>query len=351
MIDVISYIVVIGILVFAHELGHFLMAKKTGVRVERFSLGFPPKMIGKKIGDTEYCLSWLPLGGYVKMAGDNPEEKKDKWEPWEFLGKPIWKRSLIVSAGSVMNFLLAILMFWGVTFFSGKEIVHYDRATIGEIGKDTPAEKAGLKKGDKIISINGIEVKNFLDMAELIYKQVEQPVTLKWQRGEEILQAEVVTYKEQVTDAKGKTRDVGKIGVDPEYSVIRLNIFQSFIEGVGLTVYIAVESVKFLIGLFTGAASLKDMGGPVFVARTAGETAKLGLATFFSFIGLLSVSLSIINILPIPILDGGHLIFLGLEKLRGKPLSLKSRAIIQQIGLVFLLALIIYVSYNDVLRK
>jgi regulator of sigma E protease len=187
-------------------------------------------------------------------------------------------------------------------------------------------------------------------MAKIIYKEVEKPVILKWKRGNEILEAQVTTFKEKVEDEEGKPKEVGKIGVSPTYTIIRLNIFQSFLEGIGTTIFITVESVKFVVGLFTGAASLKNVGGPIFIARTAGETAKLGLASFFSFIALLSVNLSIINILPIPVLDGGHILFLGLEKIRGKPLSLKQRAIIQQIGLVFLLALIVYVSYNDVLR-
>lgn len=350
MINIISFIVVLGVLVFVHELGHFLVAKRMGIKVERFSLGFPPKMIGKKVGDTEYCISWIPLGGYVKMAGENPEEEKERWESYEFMGRPPWQRGLIIFAGPLMNFLLAIFVFWGVVFFSGKEIVYYDKTTIGLVGKDSPAEKAGLKSGDQILSVNGVEVKNFMDMAEIIYKEVEKPVVLKWKRGNEILEAQVITFKEKVEDEEGKPKEVGKIGVSPTYTIIRLNIFQSFLEGIGTTIFITVESVKFVVGLFTGAASLKNVGGPIFIARTAGETAKLGLASFFSFIALLSVNLSIINILPIPVLDGGHILFLGLEKIRGKPLSLKQRAIIQQIGLAFLLALIVYVSYNDVLR-
>ncbi len=350
MINIISFIIALGILVFVHELGHFLVAKKSGVRVERFSLGFPPKMIGKKIGDTEYCISWIPLGGYVKMAGENPDEEKEKWEPFEFLGKPAWQRALIVIAGPVMNFLLAVVLFWGVVFFSGKEIMHYEKTTIGLVGKGTPAEKAGLKNGDQILSVNGIEVKNFNDMAQIIYKEVEKPINLKWKRGNEIHEAQVTTIKEKVQDETGKTKEVGKIGISPEFVVVRLNIFQALLEGLGMTVYITVESVKFLVGLFTGAASLKMVGGPIFIARTAGETAKLGLASFISFIALLSVNLSIINIIPIPVLDGGHILLLGLEKLRGKALSLKQRVIVQQIGLAFLLIFIIYVSYNDILR-
>lgn len=350
MIDVISVIVALGILVFVHELGHFLVAKKSGVKVERFSLGFPPKLIGKKIGDTEYCISWVPLGGYVKMAGENPDEEKEKWEPFEFLGKPAWQRGLIVVAGPVMNFLLAILLFWGVVFFSGKEVVHYEKPTIGIVAKDKPAEKAGLKKGDQIISVNGVEVKNFNDMAQIIYRQVEKPITLKFKRGNQNLEVVVTTIKEKTQDENGKTREVGMIGIGPEFEIVRLNIFQAFLEGIGKTISITGELVKFIIGLFTGKASLKDVGGPILIARVAGETAKLGWDSFFNFLAFLSLNLSIINILPIPVLDGGHLLFLGVEKLRGKPLSLKQRVIIQYIGLIFLLTLIIIASYNDILN-
>ncbi|MCJ7458843.1 MAG: RIP metalloprotease RseP [candidate division Zixibacteria bacterium] len=347
MIDVISFIAALGILVFVHEFGHFLVAKKAGVKVERFSLGFPPKMIGKKIGDTEYCISWIPLGGYVKMAGENPDEEKEKWEPFEFLGKPVWQRGLIIVAGPVMNFLLAILISWGIFFFNG--IDRYEKTTVGRVGKDTPAEKAGLKSGDQIILVNGTEVRSFDEMAQIIYKVVRKPVTIKWRRGNEIFEAKITTVKEQVQNEEGKTIEIGMIGIGPERTPPK-KLFQSFFAGVGWTVFLVVKTVEFLVGLFTGAASLKMVGGPIFIARTAGETAKLGLANFFSFIALLSVNLSIINILPIPVLDGGHILFLGLEKLRGKPLSLKQRAIIQQIGLAFLLILIIYVSYNDILR-
>ncbi|MDP3025356.1 MAG: RIP metalloprotease RseP, partial [candidate division Zixibacteria bacterium] len=235
-------------------------------------------------------------------------------------------------------------------FFSGKEIVHYEKTTIGIVGKGTPAEKAGLKSGDQVISVNGIEVKNFNDMAQIIYKEVEKPITLKWKRGNEFYEAQVTTIKEKVQDENGKTKEVGKIGIGPEFVIIRLNIFQAFIEGIGTTVSITRELVKFIIGLFTGEASLKDVGGPIQIALIVGETAKLGLASFFNLLAFLSLNLSIINLLPIPVLDGGHILFLGLEKLRGKPLSLKQRAIIQYIGFVFLLTLIIIVSYNDILK-
>jgi regulator of sigma E protease len=350
MIDVISFIAALGILVFVHEFGHFLVAKRSGVKVERFSLGFPPKLIGKKIGDTEYCISWIPLGGYVKMAGENPDEEKEKWEPFEFLGKPVWQRGLIIVAGPVMNLLLAVVLFWGVVFFSGKEIVHYEKTTIGIVGKGTPAEKTGLKSGDQVISVNGVEVKNFNDMAQIIYKEVEKPVTLKFKRGDQILEVVVTTLRAKTQDENGRTREVGMIGIGPEFTIVRLNIFQAFIEGIGTTVFITGELVKFIIGLFTGEASLKDVGGPIQIALIVGETAKQGLASFFRLLAFLSLNLSIINILPIPVLDGGHILFLGLEKLRGKPLSLKQRAIIQYIGFVFLLTLIIIVSYNDILK-
>lgn len=169
-----------------------MVAKKSGIRVERFSLGFPPRLIGKKIGDTEYCISWIPLGGYVKMAGEEPDEKELKGEPWEFMSKPVRTRALVVFAGPAMNFILAILIFWGIIFLAGRQEIHEDTNQIGLVAPGGPADKAGIKSGDQIISINGIEVSTFKDMAEIIYQQVEKPVEVTWKRDEEEYTAMIV---------------------------------------------------------------------------------------------------------------------------------------------------------------
>lgn len=350
MTTLLATIFVLGILIFVHELGHFLVAKKSGIRVERFSLGFPPKLIGKKIGDTEYCISWIPLGGYVKMAGEEPDEKELKGEPWEFMSMPVRTRALVVFAGPAMNFILAILIFWGIIFLAGKQEIHGDTNQIGLVAPGGPADKAGIKSGDQIISINGIEVSTFKDMAEVIHQQVEKPVEVKWRRDEEEYTAMITTYKDRVLDEEGEFKYIGKIGIGPTYTTIKVGFFRALLEGIDTSIFILVETIKFIIGLITGTASIKLVGGPVFIAQVAGQTAKTGMVSLLSFMALLSVNLCLINVLPIPVLDGGHLLFLGIEKIKGKPLSLKQRAAMQQIGLAFLILLIIFVTYNDFLR-
>jgi regulator of sigma E protease len=343
-------IFVLGILVFVHELGHFLVAKKSGIRVERFSLGFPPKMIGKKIGDTEYCISWIPLGGYVKMAGEEPDRDEIKGEPWEFMSKSVGIRALVVAAGPIMNFLLAIFVFWGIVFFEGRQEIHEDSAQVGLVAPGGPADKAGIKPGDTVISVNGVKVANFRDMAQLIYQQVEKPIEVKWIHEGKEVSAQITTFKDRVLNEKGEIQEVGKIGIGPTYTTVKVGLFKSFVDGVNTTIFILVESIKFIVGLITGTASIKLLGGPLFIVQTAGETAKSGFVNLLTFLALLSVNLSFINVLPIPVLDGGHLLFLAIEKIKGSPLSLKQRATAQQIGIAFLILLMIFITYNDLLR-
>jgi regulator of sigma E protease len=340
----------LGVLIFVHELGHFLVAKKSGIRVERFSLGFPPKMIGKKIGETEYCISWVPLGGYVKMAGEESGSEETKGEPWEFMSKPPGIRALVIAAGPVMNLVLAVLVFWGIVFFAGVHDIHEDSNQIGLVSPGGPADKAGIKPGDKIISINGTEVTSFTQMRDIILKEVEKPVEVTWVRDGKEYTAQITTYKERLLDENGEKVDVGKIGVGPTYTTTKVGPIRSFMESINTTKFILVESVKFLFGLVTGKASVRLLGGPIFIVETAGETARSGFLSLLSFLALLSINLSLINILPIPVLDGGHLLFLAIEKIKGSPLSLKQRATAQQIGFAFLILLIIFVTYNDVLR-
>lgn len=350
MTTLLATIFVLGVLIFFHELGHFLVAKKSGIRVERFSLGFPPKLIGKKIGDTEYCISWIPLGGYVKMAGEDPDEKELEGKPWEFMSKPVHTRALVIFAGPAMNFILAILIFWGVIFFAGKHEIHEDTNQIGLVAPGGPADEAGIKPGDRIISINGIEVTTFREMAEIIREQVEKPVEITWTRYGEQYTAMITTFKDRILDEKGEIKYIGKIGIGASYTTVKVGFFRSLLDGIDTSIFILVETIKFIIGLITGTASIKLVGGPIFIAQVAGQTAKAGIVSLLSFMALLSVNLSLINVLPIPVLDGGHLLFLGIEKIRGKPLSLKQRAAMQQIGFAFLILLIIFITYNDFLR-
>ncbi len=350
MTTLVATIFVLGILIFFHELGHFVVAKRSGIRVEKFSLGFPPKMIGKKIGDTEYCVSWIPLGGYVKMAGEDPYESKIEGKPYEFASKPAGIRAMVIAAGPIMNLVLAIFIFWGIIFFRGKHEIHDDTNQVGLVAAGEPADLAGIQPGDAIVSVNGTNVSTFWEMAEIIYQHVEEPVEVKWVRDGREFTARITTFKDRVLDENGEIKEVGKIGIGPSYTTVKVGFFNSLFDAVDTVWFILVESIKFIIGLITGAASAKLLGGPIFIAQTAGETAKSGFVNLLSFMALLSVNLSLINLLPIPVLDGGHLLFLSIEKLKGSPLSLKQRATMQQIGLVFLILTIIFVTYNDLLR-
>jgi len=350
MIFIGSTILVLGILIFVHELGHFLVAKSVGIRVEKFSLGFPPKMLSKKIGDTEYTLSWIPLGGYVKMAGENPEDESTSGKPWEFMSKAVWQRAKVIMAGPLMNFFLAIFLFWMVLFFQGQREIYTEKTEVGLVEEGGPAEKAGIMPGDEIISVNGKVVTDFQEMAEIIYTHVEEPVVVEWIRDGEKFKKEIVTQKEKTINLKGETEYIGRIGIGPTYSEIKLGFFEAFWEGLLFAFYILWITIKFVGSLILGQVSLKLVGGPIFIAQTAGETAKMGFSNLLTFMGVLSVNLALVNILPIPILDGGHLVFLLIEKIKGSPLSIKQRAFMQQIGMVFLLALILLVTYNDLVR-
>ena len=350
MIFVGATILVLGILIFVHELGHFLVAKSVGIRVEKFSLGFPPKMLSKKIGETEYTISWVPLGGYVKMAGENSEDESTKGEPYEFMSKTVWQRTKVILAGPLMNFFLGIFIFWGLLFLVGQREIYPEKTIVGVVEEGGPADVAGIKPEDKIISVNGKKVTNFQEMAEIIYSHVQEPIVVEWIRDGEKHSKEIVTKKEKIVNIKGETEYVGKIGIGPSYTIRKFGFFEAFWEGMLFAFYLLWITIKFIVALIFGQASLKLLGGPIFIAQTAGETAKMGFSNLLSFMGILSVNLALVNVLPIPILDGGHLLFLLIEKIKGSPVSAKQRAFMQQIGMAFLFALILLVTYNDLVR-
>lgn len=347
---IIAAVIVLGPLIFFHELGHFLMAKRLGIKVERFSLGFPPKMVGFTWRGTEYCISWILFGGYVKMAGEVPDESEIKGEPWEFLSKPIWVRALVIFAGPAANFVAAVLILWGVFLFAGQQIVREDSTVIGSLIPGGAAQEAGLEVGDRILSVDGREVSDFRGMAEIIYERVEIPIEVVWERDGERFSKTITTFRDQVLGEDGEVIEVGKIGIGPEIETIKVGFFEALFDGVRSSVIISYEILKFLLNLITGAVSLKMIGGPLTIVQVAGETARQGFLSLLTFTALLSINLSLVNVLPIPVLDGGHLLFLGLEAVRRKPLSLKQRMWVQQVGMALLLLLMLFVTYNDILR-
>lgn len=349
MITALSTIFVLGVLVFFHELGHFLAAKRAGIRVEKFSLGFPPTILKKKFGDTEYCLGAIPLGGFVKMAGENPDESVTG-ASYEFASKSIGARAVVIFAGPFANFMLAWVIIWGLLFFQGEVVTDSERAVIGMIAPDSPAEGVGIQEKDVITSINGTPVSSFVQMADLIKVEVEKPLTIVWERDGLEMSATLTTMAVEVRDLQNEMTMVGRIGVAESGEYVPLGFFNA--AGRGFTR--SLEFVK-MVGIFvydfvTMKISPKMIGGPVFITQMAGETARLGFSSLLVFMALLSVNLAVLNVLPIPILDGGHLIFLLVEKIKGSPLSINQRMIAQQVGMVFLILTLVLVTYNDIMR-
>ncbi len=352
MLTVLAFIFVLGVLVFFHELGHFLVAKKVGIHVQRFSLGFPPNIFARKWGETTYCIGVIPLGGYVKMTGENPDEAVTG-DPGEFMSKSIGQRSAVIVAGPAMNYILAILLLIGIYYFGGQPINDPNQIIVGEVQSGSPAEQAGIQINDRIIGVNGEIVPSFDSLAPRIKSIVEKPVEITWIHEGDTMSATMTTQLREEPTIEGSIDTVGVIGILYSAKVIG---YESY--GVGesvkrgfITAHVIVyETVRFVKGLITGQVSSKLLGGPLFIAQQSGKEARKGPSSLFFFMALLSINLAVLNILPIPVLDGGHLVFLAVEKLKGSPLSMKARITAQQIGMLCLLLLVAFVTYNDVLR-
>ncbi|GAB4325490.1 MAG: RIP metalloprotease RseP [Candidatus Zixiibacteriota bacterium] len=350
MTTILSTVFVLGVLIFVHELGHFLVAKWAGIRVERFSLGFPPKMIGKTVGETEYCISWVPLGGYVKMAGENPEESEITGDPREFMSKSVGTRFWVIAAGPLMNFIAAIVIFVGVLWLHGRDVPDPNSVVVGPVVKGGPADMVGIKSGDVIRAVDHVPVDSFPQMASLIHERPGDSIEIVWERGSELYSAKILTIVDTVPTNSGADSVIGLIGVGMGYRTEKVGLGEAIVGGVGQTFAICGEMIKFLGSLVSGQVSIKMVSGPVGIAQIAGQVAQEGWYVLLNFMAVLSLNLAILNILPVPVLDGGHIVFLAIEKLRGRPLSLKQRAVAQQVGLVLLLLLIVTVTYHDILR-
>jgi len=338
---------VLGLLIFVHELGHFATAKMVGIKVERFSLGFPPRAFGFKYGDTDYCISWLPLGGYVKMAGmiDESLDEKLTGAPWEFASKPVWQKFIVIAAGSVMNFITAIVIFAMIALANG---IPDDPsgAQINQVMADTPAEQAGLLSGDVIVSINGQEIKTSQDLIEIVNANanVELPVTVE--RDGEVIQTEIIP-------ALDPEKEVGLIGVQVGTRVdfTDASFTEAFAYGTTYSYNILVMIVDALEKIITGQESLREsVGGPIIIAKMAGESAKHGFDSLLSFTAFISLNLGFFNLLPFPVLDGGHLVMLLIEGVTRREIPVKAKIIVQKVGMALLLALMIFIIFNDIAR-
>ena len=422
----------LGILVLIHELGHFLAAKLTGMRVDRFSIGFPPRAIGKKIGDTDYCISWIPIGGYVKIAGMIDESFDTEFlhqepQPWEFRAKPMSAKMFVISAGVIMNLLLAVSIFWGLHYsrgkyvketteigyviegsaadksglqvgdnviaVNGKQVSHWDEILsliyIDNIGNDVtldvnrkgkqlqitiprksipqtsedqlgileshtqaeiegveasmPADKLGIKTGDTIVSLENVSILNDYQVVKIIHEHAGKTLNISWKHG-----AQVLSGTTTVTDQGRIGIKIATIYTGP-YSHFQYSFFGALPEGLNDVVQTTVAFYRSISRLILGKVSFKEsFGGPIRIAQIATQSAEMGIASYLVFMGMLSMSLAILNILPFPALDGGHLMLLVYEKIFRREIPHRVKIAIQQAGFVLLLAFMAFVVYNDI---
>ncbi|PIV21032.1 MAG: RIP metalloprotease RseP [Deltaproteobacteria bacterium CG_4_8_14_3_um_filter_45_9] len=349
LLTIVSTAIVLGILIFVHELGHFIISKKMGVKVLKFSLGFGPKLIGKKIGETEYQIAVFPLGGFVKPLGEDPnEEVKEEERHRSFWAQPIWKRALIIGAGPFFNFFLAAALFSSINLFG----IPYYPSKIGEVSPGLPAEQAGLKKGDVVFSIDGEEITKWDDLSQVIRNSKGKDLLLKVKRDGETLDIKVTPKPSTQKNLFGEEVPVFIVGITPfdEIVVQKVGPFRAIGKGLSQTWFGIKLTVVSIIKLIERVIPAKTIGGPILIAQMAGEQAKRGLLSLALFMAILSINLGVINLFPIPILDGGHFLFLGLEAILRKPLSIKKMEIAQQIGLIFIILLMLFAFYNDLIR-
>lgn len=348
--DIFAFVIVLGILVFFHEFGHFIMAKLFDVGVEKFSLGFGPRLFGKKKGITDYRVSAIPLGGYVKMVGEEPDSEVAPADiPISFTHKHVFKRIIIVAAGPFFNLILAVIIFFIIFLISGTFIL---KPVAGTVDKDSPAWKAGLAKGDLIESIDGTPISSWEEMAEIISGSNGKRLLVSVVRNGAVLKLDILPELKTAKNIFGEDIKRHAIGISSagDFYTKKLNPFQALFESIRQTYKITHLTVVSIAKLIQGTLSAKTLGGPIMIAEMAGQQAREGIANLAFFIALLSINLAVLNFLPIPVLDGGHLLFFFIEAVIGKPVNTKMREIAQQVGIFVLVALMIYVFYNDITR-
>jgi len=350
---ILPFVLVLGVLIFFHELGHFLVAKYFGVKVLKFSLGFGPKLAGKKIGETEYLISLVPLGGYVKMLGETDDEDAKPLSPQEqeksFSNKHVLKRIAIVGAGPFFNLFLALVIFCTFFMVAGYQVMIPE---IGQVRENSPAHKAGLLKGDVIVSIAEKNIRTWLDIKDVVQHSAGNTLEITVQREDRFLTFTVVPEASVVKNIFGEEIKSALIGIvaSGKFEKVTLGFLDSIKQGFERTWEIMVLTCKVVVKLFQGAISIKTVGGPIMIGQMTGQVAQENWAYLFPLMAVISINLGILNLLPVPILDGGFIIFLLIELIIGKPLSIKKRELAQKVGLFLLITLMFVVMYNDIAR-
>jgi regulator of sigma E protease len=338
----------LGVLIVIHECGHFLLAKLSGVGVLTFSVGFGPKLWVKKKGETEYALSAFPLGGYVKMVGEDPDEEVQQADiEKSFAHKGLLKRIAIVAAGPGFNLLLAVFLLMIVFIFYGVPVLS---TQVGAVESGSPADRAGIRKGDRIVAVNGRPVSEWEELSKGIKESQGNALNLQIRRESQELQIPVEPMKREGRTIFGEKRDEWIIGIGSQVSIEKGNPGLAIVKAIQQTYDYATLTLVALYKMIRGEVSPRNLGGPILIAQMAGQQAQEGLGSFLGFLAVLSINLGVLNLLPIPVLDGGHLLFFLVEAVIGKPVSLRHREVAQQVGIFLLMLLMVYAFYNDIAR-
>jgi regulator of sigma E protease len=347
---IIPFIIVLGILISFHEFGHFLLAKIFRVMVHKFSLGFGPRLIGKKVGETEYVISAFPLGGYVKLLGESDEEEvSPELVHRSFSAQPVLNRMAIAAAGPFFNFLLAFLLFSGLYLISGYPVMSPE---VGQVRPGSPADKAGLLKGDIIEYIEDRKIGEWNDIKKFIQKSPKDGLTMIIMRGNQRISARVIPEMEKVKNIFGEEIESPLIGIVASGSIETLSLtpLHALGNAAERTWEVTALTVLTIVKLFQGVVPLKTLGGPIMIGQLTGDIARENIGYLAPFMAVISINLALLNLLPVPVLDGGMILFLLIEFIIRRPISIRKREMAQKIGIFVLLVLMAFVFYNDLAR-
>ena len=349
MIYIVSTVIVLAVLIFVHEFGHFLMAKLFNVYVLEFSLGFGPKIFSFKKNETEYKVSAIPFGGYVKLLGEEDDDVPIELTKYSFNNKSAFQKIMIILGGPLFNFIFAGL-FFAIVFLKGITILE---PYIGDVQKNMPAYTAGLKKGDKIVAIDSFPVKKWSDIPEIIKKFNGKTLNITVLRNNKTLTLRITPVAKEYKNIFGETKKryfIGIVADTTKIKVIHINPLQALIKGYEETYKWIKLTFISIVKLIERIVPFSSLGGPILIGQIAGDTAKQGVLNFLYFLAVISVNLGVLNLIPFPVLDGGRILIIIIEKIRGKEFDLKYMELIHKIGFSILIALMVFVFYNDILR-
>ena len=361
---ILPFLFVLTVVVFFHELGHFLVARWCGVAVTTFSVGFGPEIVGfTDRRGTRWRLSLIPLGGYVKFLGDEGAASTPDREGVEamsehdrarsFAGQSVGARAAIVAAGPIANFLLAIAIFTAIFSLYGREIITPE---VDSVVAGSPAERAGFQAGDLILTIDGEAVGSFMELQRVVTAMSDQSLAVVVQRGEEQVALQVTPERQEITDRFGNKQRVGVLGVQrgtigaEDIVTERYSIPEAALLAVEETWFVTERTISYIVGVIAGRESADQIGGPIRVAEVSAQIATIGFVALINLAAILSISIGLINLFPIPMLDGGHLVYFAAEAARGKPLSDRVQDIGFRIGLAAVLMLMVFATWNDIIH-